>query len=728
MYTAYIFAGDGTESVLSEIHAYENWAAISLVVRFSSFGGLIMKKIFAFTILLIVCLGFGGCDRHIDENMKKYDTEVVWMGHDIDSNVLSMDVEDGKAYFLSEKCLYIYDMSLKKTNTYRITGQSICVDTESVYIYDGGKIYRYTSNTLQLEDEYSVEELSVHTDSVVYRMVKKQDNIVIEVRFLNDEKYTESKLYVLNTKAAKIEDLTESFKGNDTYSLVKSINWKNDNEIVIVSVANTSWVNAIIKSYTYNLSKKSVMNEQIIDFPISDCAYSFSQNGYYYTTGDRKTIKKYSISEKSTQTIVSFNKEELGKSEYIDYFICEHENSFFYKNEEKLFGIVDLSEAEDRLTILTRKQIGGKVDIESLVEQYERKYGIPVTVIYYDESIFVDKVTTKLLAKDDDYDIIFMDEITKSGLISRILQYDLYRPLNDNGAVIENLKEMSEGIYNLLSDDGNIWCIPFSVNNSNLLLRADNYPSELNAQRIDWTLEDLWNLCEAIIEKESMDKVAVFNDPYIISRILMNFVQDQIGTNDINKQELQKILENIKKYGDCGVLYKYDENWKDMGKEVLFKYGPQYFDSFVLGLTSISYPENGVVNLPVQGKIHVELDGCAFVNKFSSNKLEYIYDFITLMTEEENLYSSGLNGIYKFVLLGRNIEKNNGYASWGDDQKKYFGVLEDIYKNAYVFTYDYHEFMDYFRDNLMLEFISGKIDTEQTADAIIEYIGYTYFE
>ena len=120
------------------------------------------------------------------------------------------------------------------------------------------------------------------------------------------------------------------------------------------------------------------------------------------------------------------------------------------------------------------------------MDQYETIYGLPISVQYYDDAIFFDTLNTKLLAHDTDYDLILFDGMTETGIISRIKQYDLYLPLND---IDDAWETVYDGIYDLVQDDGAIWCVPYSMSNSNILICNDEFlKNDLEIPAFDWTL------------------------------------------------------------------------------------------------------------------------------------------------------------------------------------------------------------------------------------------------
>ena len=145
------------------------------------------------------------------------------------------------------------------------------------------------------------------------------------------------------------------------------------------------------------------------------------------------------------------------------------------------------------------------------------------------------------------------------------------------------------------------------------------------------------------------------------------------------------------------------------------------WDQICLNISDI-----GVINFPAATGVYMELDGAVVVNKYTLRETSAI-NFAKLMLNKDNVYSTGLDGIYKFFYMGKDIEKNKGYNNWGDDQKKYFSLLEDIYSHTGIYTYNYYDFMTYFREELLNSFYSGDLSPDQTAKAIVNYIEYTYF-
>ncbi|NLE14083.1 MAG: carbohydrate ABC transporter substrate-binding protein [Clostridiales bacterium] len=677
-------------------------------------------------VLIMIVMLISGCSgREKAKDIHIPQTVVDMEGFSL-SNVVSMNVYKGTVYLLDDNNLHLYDFNENNMHTLdSISGDSVCVDEDYIYVCDmeSSRLSIYQRETTTFEIEYNIDLISAQSEQGIKRMLACNNEIVVESLYLNDDGYTESRLFAINSKDGSIRDFTDTFKGNDSYSLIKSIDCKSDHEIVIVSVANTSWVNAILKTYVYDLKTQRVAEEQILDLQISDCGYDFNDDCLYFTSSSRNSIRKYSMQEKSTQIVTIFGEGELGSTEYIDFFVCEGNNGYIYKNAEKILAVGDLYESEEQLKIITRKGVAERIDITQLIEQYETIYGLPIAVQYYDDAIFFDTLNTKLLAHDTDYDLILFDGMTETGIISRIKQYDLYLPLND---IDDAWETVYDGIYDLVQDDGAIWCVPYSMSNSNILICNDEFSkNDLEIPAFDWTLDDVWELCEYAMDK---DNLSVFSDPYMTIRIITNCVQDQINEDTIDEETLALILEKIKTYNDKGVLFDIDFNSNSSrGHNVLIQYGPQFFDRWVLGSDLPEYSDIGVINFPAATGVYMELDGAVVVNKYTLRETSAI-NFAKLMLNKDNVYSTGLGGIYKFFYMGKDIEKNKGYNNWGDDQKKYFSLLEDIYSHTGIYTYNYYDFMTYFREELLNSFYSGDLSPDQTAKAIVNYIEYTYFE
>lgn len=627
-----------------------------------------------------------------------------------------------QVYLISDDNCFTYDLSDKTISDYPVGGSSICVDNACIYVCSTA------TRSLNIYSTADFSETATHTLDIpkeslqkINRMLLFGKTIIFEALYLNSSGYTESYVFEYNTEKLTLTDHTAYFKSKDSYSLLITMDKKSADTLIFVSIANTSFTNTIIKSYTYNFKKQTVQEEFIFNFDLTSCAYD-AESDYYFYSLDSYTLKRYIRSDDANTTITKFN-EEIGDSLSIDRFFIYNGWLFIYKNSSNVLSAVNTAMTEDSIHILAYDSVQLWFDLDNIAEQFQRRYGKNVYITFYKSKIFKDILRTKLLSKSDDFDIVFVDNPAESNFLASLIKYKLYAPLNENEQINKNFEEMYPGVPDMVRFDDFVIGIPYYFDISNLLARENDAPV---LPGFDITISDIWSACEQISPD---DNITLFSDHYMMVRFLTETVQDQILSDNLSADEIESLLTNIKKNYDSGKLFSTDINGNYLeGKTHVFRVGPMFFYRFLIapGEDDIVFPEYGVAGYPYPEKRHINLRGLALLNKYSAN-LDLAYDFFALMTESDNIYSTGLQEIYQ-TLLGKQLERNPMYSKWTQDDIAYLSVLPQLFENSVVYTFDCNLFGDYIRENIMTDFFTGKLSPKDAAKEIVTFVEYTYFE
>ena len=159
------------------------------------------------------------------------------------------------------------------------------------------------------------------------------------------------------------------------------------------------------------------------------------------------------------------------------------------------------------------------------------------------DTAFRDKLTTKLLAEDDDFDLVYitgqMDEV--GSLFRTLAENGRFVDLKQNAELKANLDEMLPGVQDLVSTDGKVVCLPL---NFNYTLYGFNSDGKYPCPDFHWTVDDLWDLC-GYLETES-DGRSVFSDQYAkrVSRILLDMINSMLLERIAEGNELTAAVTN----------------------------------------------------------------------------------------------------------------------------------------------------------------------------------------
>jgi ABC-type glycerol-3-phosphate transport system substrate-binding protein len=358
-----------------------------------------------------------------------------------------------------------------------------------------------------------------------------------------------------------------------------------------------------------------------------------------------------------------------------------------------------------------------------IIDQFIAEYDYPIHVTEYPEETFAEKLRTKLLAGDSDYDIFLINDPTNDNLLSSILTHDLYEPLDNYDGVVSNFNQMYKGIRSMMSNNGKLFGVPYSLYIRGNKIEFDFSQYGYTAPGKHWTNNDLWQLCDVII-KSGDKNVSVFRMPDLM-KFLRNFTQEAINNNNLDKSALTELLTNIKKYNDAGVLFDSNSNSETPSSKKHLLTNTGTISPVYISDNLPEYPKYGTVSDPAYSQTsYYSLAGCAFINKFSKNK-EMAAKLLEVMTESESIYNTTM---YPFAFLGPDLTKYDIYNEWSANELSYISDLPSLYENAGIITNDFSSLSEFISEKVEPGFFDGSLSPEEAAEMLYEQINYTYFE
>ncbi|MBE6631322.1 MAG: carbohydrate ABC transporter substrate-binding protein [Ruminococcaceae bacterium] len=693
----------------------------------------VRKRLFICFMILICVLMFLFSSCGNEKNRKDY-TDIPKGETAIEETALDISVWDTAAYISYDGGIAKYDLITQNRSEIICGGRytAVYASDEILVAFESseGKVKEFSPNG-ELISSYDV---ALKTEQV-YRITADERYVAFAVRSESEINKTATELYIYHKDKGELKNISEKFRGNDGFSYIHDIVFTYDGKLAVCSSYEDSLYSYASKLYLYDVKKERSEEKKLPD--AEKYFYDIDENSVYCAFG--QVLSKVDAEGNQTK-LYEFNDSDYREylSEYITTYIPERiihygNNIFLLESYSKFIAVLNTEHANGEIVILMPENVW-EINLDKVVRRFTEEYDCAVNILTYPEDTYNDKLRQKLLAGESDYDIFFVGKTGEDMLLNAILQNGLFEDLSAYEEVSENL---DRGIKNLMSKEGKMFGIPYAVSFAGTLLEVNADPEgyEYTMPKSNWTTEDLWTLCEEMIQKGN-NELTVFNDASTVNRIIYSYIQNCIGRGEYDREGLEKLLGNIKKYYDAGVLYP---EYGKVGNS-LFK---SSIDMVNLSEGSLgrAYPENGTVLFPsVSGKVSVYLNGCVIMNKESDSK-EMAAGFFKILTDEESVYDTGNGyayaageaeggihdeGTYKNAVIGGDVQKYSDLLRvWNSDDKAYFEKMIDVYENSLPLTFD-TGLIDI--SEIREKFFAGTISVKEACDIISGAVEYSCFE
>lgn len=369
--------------------------------------------------------------------------------------------------------------------------------------------------------------------------------------------------------------------------------------------------------------------------------------------------------------------------------------------------------------------------MERMNTQFEEENKIAVNAKGYAHDKFVDNLRLKLLAGDDDYDVVMLEHADE--LLASILNYNLYLPLETYDSISSGFDKYFDGVRDVMSYNGHIFGIPY-------YLTVEGFTSEDNTidkLSPDYTLDDFWKLCEEFGSSRIMFCTKLTNHKpfyYIISSVL----EDGMRKGEISRDTLLECIETYMKYRKAGSL---NLNLSGDGPlRIIGGIGGSYEAKF--SLSNREY--KGLRSLPTyDGKRYFNIKSMAYINSKTKNT-DFAVQYLSLLVSDDYLswcdayqksYLANDKDSYFYLSLGENKVENEykkiKVPAGEDDYMSRGNVFlvdngEDIFVNAAprIYTGSLEEKINEVYDGLN----EGKLTAEEAADKIYSEASYQLME
>ena len=361
--------------------------------------------------------------------------------------------------------------------------------------------------------------------------------------------------------------------------------------------------------------------------------------------------------------------------------------------------------------------------------QFEEENKIAVNAKGYAHDKFVENLRLKLLAGDDDYDVVMLEHADE--LLASILNYNLYLPLEAYDSISSGFDGCFDGVRDVMSYNGHIFGIPY-------YLTVEGFTSEDNTidkLSSDYTLDDFWKLCEKFGSSRLMFCTTLTNHKpfyYIISSIL----EDGMRKGDISRDTILECIETYMKYRKAGSL-----NLNPPGD------GPLRIIGGIGGTLSSNFDERdykGLRSLPTyDGKRYVNIESMAYINSKTKNTdlaVQYLSmlvsdDYLAWITEYQKSYlAKDKDSYFCFSPEPNKLENEYRRTKLSGEENFYMRGCnpflvnngEDIFVNAAprIYTGSLEDMINEVYDGLN----EGKLTAEEAADKIYSEASYQLME
>lgn len=626
----------------------------------------------------------------------------------------------------------------------------IYVDESGIYTVGGHTVYHidFDGNVIEKTE---LPEFEVVQDG--YCIAASEKFITVCYRYVKENgKDFENKIYVIDRKTNEITQYDYQ-KSQDNDTLGRIIPTSNGGKFVVIGTS---------QAYNFDAATGKIellyerANSHSNDYSKNDnCLYFFEK----YMSGEinfgrtqlpdgEKTIVRSTDSEYFYPEIKSLV-EDAGREAKENWFSGIFYTESGYILWDKLNKVIcvfteKVNDTGEEITVLYRNSPS---TVETALPDYEIEFGwmrgamtrmntqfeeenkIAVNANGYVHDKFVENLRVKLLAGDDDYDVVMLEHTDE--LLASILNYNLYLPLEAYDSISSGFNKYFDGVRDVMSYDGHIFGIPY-------YLTVEGFTSEDNTidkLSSDYTLDDFWKLCEEFGSSRLMFCTTLTNHKpfyYIISSIL----EDGMRKGDISRDTILECIETYMKYRKAGSL-----NLNPPGD------GPLRIIGGIGGTLSSNFDERdykGLRSLPTyDGKRYVNIESMAYINSKTKNTdlaVQYLSmlvsdDYLAWITEYQKSYlakdkdsyfcfspepnkleneyrRTKLSGEENFYMRGCNpfLVENGGDLFVNAAPRIYTGSLEDMINEVYD------------------ELNEGKLTAEEAADKIYSEASYQLME
>ena len=380
---------------------------------------------------------------------------------------------------------------------------------------------------------------------------------------------------------------------------------------------------------------------------------------------------------------------------------------------------------DETLTILTND-----VEYERALVMSSSAHEIPCKVIQFNMLEFFDKINAKMLAQDNDYDLILLgtqpDAVAST--LESIIRYGQYVDLYENSALKENLDAMIPGAKEILETDGKLAALPVEygcmIPGIDLdAAQALGIEVPVRSEAEPFTFDYLWQIADSMSTQREYSLLSTGTGGLrpmswlfmLNSALLAKYDFTEPLPEEI-RGDITAFFERLDRYRSAGIL---------MGDKPLFVSLLQ-LQIFDMPETLKDSPNILPISFPTASsdeKTTIRTSVVMVMNPHSSRR-DLAFQFLTEITSEENRYNTQIFTTPFWPDMtryywGKSSDKavRTQYAEFGERMEEILGnYFSHCRRNSTGSTLDTW--------NLMNEFCAGNISAEEAAEEFYKQLTY----
>ena len=694
----------------------------------------ITTGIIALTMLMLPSCGTDNTDQPLTETT----TEPIVIS--ANAKYKMSDLEDG-AYYLGEDTLAVFpygdrfykagaelgyfdlttDMAYTKLcDLGDIKEADVYVDDRGIYCFNGSDVLVF-SHDGTTSKEYKVSDAD--TRSYQIQITSVEDYILVSGSRNTESGIFQTYIYTVERSTGKIQEYVIS-ESPLLDTLLSFEPGSKKNTAIMVKSAITDEIMMMGGESAHNVSvfdasKGKLNNEYTYNFSISgadyvaedDCFYGMFPNTYLTSAGAfRLASAKFGETEFTgyrnvtgaaafapIKTAVEASSEKL-HAMGLDYhphhfftgydYICLDEH-----NDTVCIFSGNPNETGETLTVLyptqvlslmfSGTQLGNNLDSAVFRPNIEFEEANDVTVKSktYPLEEFSDRLRMKLLAGDNDYDIVYLDNAGE--ILAHLLRYELYLPLEGYSEIASSYDNYIAGVKDVMSYNGHIYGVPYNIGGLSLSVQEDYHELGLSPLEGAYSFDDFWRICEEV--KNNPDGDVITMDFQLFRQLMKSVIEDGAEKGAMDDKAVQDTIAKFMEYRNAGIITP----WNNMSNFLFIHINTFSQTGLKMGNYNSDFRE--LIPYPsYNGKTYVPVESMIYANSLTKNADLSVKYLSMLMTKEFAAEAvSTKSNLWK--------EKSDYFVfgSYGTDTE---ALIESGYEMP-VKPYEYGEYDSYLMDH-----------------------------
>lgn len=595
---------------------------------------IFFKKAFILIVMQIMTFSLFSCKNNI-RLFTDYDRHMLPLldedtEYDIPDNITCSYASGGSYYWYDGKTVFGMDFETGKITEFykKENATNIAVEQNRIYLADNSTI---TVKELNGEDDIVIELPEEVSEAYCFDAC---NGIIICGSGNTVWKYTGGKwsgTEITNADVVKDSRRSDVDLSNSSDAYISSIKIIDDDSAAVILSVNYEYEfggaaeNGILSCvYTFDLDSGMTnflyRTSQGIDV---------SEGNIYLINGTGNTVLR--IDENGQTSVVRrVSSGDIGTlgGGVVQYFCVSDKSIFIHWRNLNKAVVYSPKTLEKMLNVAVSSN-----DAEKLIKSFG--YEVTFNPIIYDGDKIVTKLSEKLLAGDNDFDIAWVRQENGEiiDLLNAILIYRQYADLNQNSRLASHLDDMYPGALEMLTmDDGTVGIIPTDF----LMLVMGKYngyediTNEIPSK--EWIDEYIFEICDRLIERGDGTALLPKALPARTARILFDIMSGAVKDADDPDAVIEDFLTCVKKYIDAKVFTGTSSHIIDV------------MNMQTLGILAIKPDHSQMrvippVTIGEDGKSPIQITGFFFVNPNSPN-IDKALEFLADLTDEDRRYNS----------------------------------------------------------------------------------------